>query len=185
MVSPGTVSLMTAEELAEMPDDGHRYELVRGELVRLPMSSIESSVIAMRIGIALGAFVYPAGLGWIAGADGAFILERQPDTTRIPDVSFIRADRFPPPGERRHFAELAPDLAVEVLSPSDRTSETNDKVLTYLDAGVQLIWIVDPPRRIVTVYTPDSVARVLRETDELDGGDVLPGFRLRIADIFL
>lgn len=176
--------LMTAEDLWSLPDDGNRYEVVRGQLVCLPMSSYQSSTIAARIVIALGGFAHPAGLGVVAGADGAFILRRDPDTTRIPDVSFVRAGRLPPVEERDRFPELAPDLAVEVLSPSDRASETNDKVLDYLDAGVHIVWVVDPPRRTVAVYTPDSVAHILREHDTLDGGDALPGFRLPIADLF-
>lgn len=177
--------LMTAEDLWSMPDDGHRYEVVRGELVCLPMSSYRSSTVAARIIIAVGSFALGAGLGEVAGADGAFILRRDPDTTRIPDVSFVRADRLPSMEERFQFLELAPDLAIEVLSPTDRTSATNDKVLDYLDAGVSIVWVVDPLRRTVTVYTPDGVGRLLREHDTLDGADVLPGFQLAIADLFV
>lgn len=176
--------LMTAEEFQDLPDDGNRYELVRGELVDLPMSSYRSSATAIRIAIALGTFAHPAQLGTVTGADGAFVLRRGPETTRIPDVSFVCAERVPPDDEQHRFPELAPDLAVAVLSPSDRTSETNARVLDYLDAGVRLVWVVDPPQRTVTVHTADGIARTLRETDTLDGGDVLPGFTLAVADIF-
>jgi len=175
---------ITAEDLWSMPDDGNRYELIRGELVRLPMSSMESSSIAMHIGSELRTFVRTSGLGLVMGADGAFILRRNPDTTRIPDVSFVSAERLPPVEERRRFPEMAPDLAVEVISPSDRTSETNRKVMDYLEAGVRLVWVVDPPVRTVAVHTPDRVVHILHEDDTLDGGDVLPGFTLPVANIF-
>jgi Uma2 family endonuclease len=176
--------LMTAEELMELPDDGNRYELICGELVQLPMSSMESSSIAAVIIGELIAFVRPQRLGLVMATDGAYILGRDPDTTRVPDASFIRADRVPPPAERRRFANLAPDLAVEVISPSDRASEVTTKVLTYLEKGVRLVWVVDPPTRTVTIYAPDGNARVLHDTDTLDGGDVLPGFSLPVIDIF-
>lgn len=176
--------LMTAEDLWLLPDDGLRYELVRGELVNLPMSSFANSVLGVRVVAALGNFAARGKLGMVTGADCPFILARNPDTARLPNLAFVRAERLPVPEDRRRFPEMAPDLAVEVLSPSDRTVETNDKVLDYLDAGVRLVWVVDPPRRTVTVYTPDGIARVLREHDTLDGGDVLPGFQLAIADLF-
>lgn len=175
---------MTAEDLWSLPDDGYRHELVRGELVRLPMSSMESSSIAALIVGALVAFTRGTGLGLVMGADGAFILRRNPDTTRIPDVSFVRTERLPQVEDRRWFPEMAPDLAVEVLSPADLALDTNDKVLDYIDAGVRIVWIVDPLRRSVTVFTPDGLGRVLREHDVLDGGDVLPSVQLAIADLF-
>jgi Uma2 family endonuclease len=100
-----------------------------------------------------------------------------------PDASFARADRLREVDED-HFIPLAPDLAVEVISPSDRTGYTRAKVSEYLHAGVRLLWLVDPRRRMVTVHTPDGAARVLRIEDELDGGDVLPGFRLPLTDVF-
>lgn len=181
---PTTATLLTADDLLAMPEDGNRYELLRGELVSTPMSSYESSDIAMGIGSALRAFAHTRGLGRVAGADGAFILARDPYTVRIPDASFVQIDRLPPANQRRRFLELAPDLAVEVVSPSDSANDVQEKVLEYLDFGVQLIWVVHPVQRTVTVYTPDRHARVLSETDTLDGGDVLPGFTLPVAGIF-
>jgi Uma2 family endonuclease len=181
---PTTVTLLTADDLLAMPEDGNRYELLRGELVSTPMSSYESSDIAMGIGSLLRAFAHPRKLGRVAGADGAFILARNPQTVRIPDASFVRMDRLPPPEQRRRFLELAPDLAVEVVSPSDSANDVQEKVREYLDYGVQLIWVVHPLQRTVTVYRPDRSARVLYEEDSLDGGDVLPGFEALVAVIF-
>ncbi|HEX5166832.1 MAG TPA: Uma2 family endonuclease [Thermomicrobiales bacterium] len=167
-----------------MPDDGYRYELVRGELVRLPMSAHQSSRIAIRIANRIGPFVEAGNLGNIAGADGAYIFARDPYTVRIPDLSFVRAERLPPPDAWVKFLELAPDLAVEVVSPSDSANEIQDKVNEYLDVGVRLIWVVYPIQHTITVYSADRIGRVLTDADTLDGGDVLPGFSLPVAEIF-
>jgi len=181
---PITATLLTADDLLAMPDDGYRYEIVRGELVRLPMSGFDSSDVAGGILSALRTFVYPRKLGRVGGADGAYIFARDPQTVRIPDVSFVRTDRLPPREERRRFLELAPDLAVEVVSPSDSANEVHEKVLEYLRAGVQLVWVVHPIQRTVTVYTEGPIARVLGDGDTLDGGDLLPGFTLAVTEIF-
>jgi Uma2 family endonuclease len=182
--NPTTAMLLTPDDLLAMPEDGNRYELIRGELVSTPMSSYESSQVAMVIGSTLRAYAFPRKLGLVAGADGAFILDRNPYTVRIPDVSFVRMDRLPPREQRRQYLELAPDLAVEVVSPSDSANAVHEKVREYLDYGVQVIWVVHPVQRTVTVYTADRNAKVLYEEDNLDGGELLPGFSLTVADIF-
>jgi len=184
MAAEPTTMLLTADDLLAMPEDGNRYELIRGELVSTPMSSYESSDIAAGIVTVLRTYAHTHRLGRVTGADGAFILARDPYTVRIPDVSFVRIDRLPPPAQRRQFLELAPDLAVEVVSPSDSANAVQEKVREYLDYGVQLIWVVHPAQRTVTVYTADRNARVLYEDEALDGGDVLPGFTLTVAEIF-
>ncbi|MDQ3549344.1 MAG: Uma2 family endonuclease [Chloroflexota bacterium] len=181
---PTTATLLTADDLLAMPDDGYRYELVEGELVQLPMSGFESSDVAGGILTALRVFVYPRKLGRVVGADGAYILARDPHTVRIPDVSFVRTDRLPPREDRRRFLELAPDLAVEVVSPSDSANAVHEKVLEYLGAGVQLVWVVHPIQRTVTVYSKGLVAHVLGDGDTLDGGDLLPGLTSTVTDIF-
>lgn len=181
---PTTATLLTADDLLAMPDDGYQYELVQGALVQLPMSSNESSDVAGGILSALRVFAYPQKLGRITGADGAFILSRDPYTVRIPDVAFVLEERMPPREARRRFLELAPDLAVEVVSPSDSANAVHERVLEYLAAGVQLVWVVHPIQRTVTVYSKDLIAHVLGEGDTLDAGDLLPGFSLAVADIF-
>jgi len=175
--------LTTIDELASMPDDGYRYELVNGELVRMSPTGFQHLVIVGFLIRVLGLFVAERDLG-VVGGEGGFILHREPDIVRAPDVVFVSKDRLPPKGEWSSFVEMAPDLAVEVLSPSDSATNINDKVLGYLEAGVRLVWVVDPMRRAVTVYEPDRTAHVLVEPDEVDGGAVLPGFRLPVADIF-
>ena len=176
--------LMTAEDLARLPDDGCQYELVKGVLRRMAPASFRPSNVAMRIAIEIGAYAKEHGLGELTGADGGYILERGPDTVLAPDVAFVRAERLPSAAEQEHFAPIAPDLAIEVVSPSDRMRKVNEKVDHYLAAGVPLVWVFHPRRRTVTVRRPNQPPHVLREGDELDGEDILPGFRLPIADVY-
>lgn len=179
-----TTKLMTAEELEQLPDDGyHRYELMRGELITMSPTSRRPSRIGLEIGGRILAHVKGQGLGEAYGADAGFILARNPDIVLSPDASYVRAERLQGVDED-HFLPFAPDLAVEVISPSDRAGAIADKVMEYLDAGTRLLWLIEPRRRTVTVYTPDRSARILTEADELDGGEVLSGFRLPIAELF-
>lgn len=173
--------LVTAEELLALDAESGDYELVEGVLCPVSPVNRRSSRIGMRIGSRLTAFVDEHDLGEVYGADGGFVLTRAPDTVRSPDVAFVRSERLTDDAEsQERFLELAPDLAVEVLSPSNHAREMSDKVLEYLAAGTRLVWVVEPRRRIVTVYTPDRTARILREDELLDGGDALPGFSLPV-----
>lgn len=181
---PTTAPLLTADDLLAMPDDGHRYELSQGKLVRLPISSNESSDIAGGILFALRGYAYPRQLGWVTGDDGAYILRRNPYTVRIPDVAFVLTDRMPPQEQRRCYLELAPDIVVEVVSPSDNQKDVQAKVHEYISFGVRLVWVVYPVQRTVAIHTADRPEHFLHEEDTLDGGDVLPGFTLSVADIF-
>ena len=117
-------------------------------------------------------------------SDGGFVLFPDRETVRVPDVAFVRADRMPQGEARRHFPRLAPDLVVEVLSPTDRASDVLAKVAMYLDAGVPLIWLIDPDERTVTVLAANTAPVTLHTGDTLDGGEVLPDFQIAVADIF-
>jgi Uma2 family endonuclease len=172
---------MTADQLAHLPDDGNRYELVEGRLIRMPPASFLSSVVAATILRIIGNFVVERGLGLCAGADGGVRLKPNPDTVRAPDVSFVRAERIPAGGLTAGYWPGAPDLAVEVLSPSDRYPEVQRKVQEYLDAGTRLVWVVDPESRTATVFHADGRSTFLAAEDVLDGEDVLPGFRLPLG----
>ena len=175
---------MTAEELFGLPDDGLRHELVEGELRSVTPAGFEHGDLAGEVFFHVKAFVRERALGAVLAAETGFVLRRGPDTVRAPDVAFVRADRVPPRGQRRRFAELAPDLVAEVVSPTDRAAEVNGKVAQWLDAGVRLVWVVDPETRVVVVHEPGGVAHLLRDGDELDGGEALPGFRLALAELF-
>jgi Uma2 family endonuclease len=175
--------LLTAEELYEHPDDDMRRELVRGELRVSEPPGWGHGNIATRVIVRLGAYVEAHGLGYVTGEAG-YVLERGPDTVRGPDAAFIRWDRRPGPDVEHRYFEGAPDLAVEIVSPSDRAGEIAETVEGYLAKGTRAVWVVYPTRRQVVVYTPDGAARTLRESDRLDGGDVVPGFSCPVAELF-
>ena len=180
-----TTRLMTAEDLWLMQDDECFHELVKGELIRMAPAGGKHGEIGFELAGQIRDYLKQHRIGKGYSADTGFILARDPDVVRSPDVAFILTDRLPPEEKRGAFLELAPDLAVEIVSPSDSSSAVNDKVMQYLDLGVKLVWLIHPSTKSVNVYTPDRTVRILGENDELDGGEVLPGFRLRIADIFV
>ncbi len=178
-----TTKLMTADELERMPEDIYRYDLIRGVLKRPSPTGFRHLKVAGTMIWLLNDHVVPRGLGVVSG-EGGFVLEVDPDTVLAPDVAFVRADRVPPEEVIDRFARLAPDLAAEILSPSDTKAEIEEKVQAYLDAGVPLVWVVDPQRRTIRVRPADGRERLLTEADELDGGKVLPGFRMPVARLF-
>jgi Uma2 family endonuclease len=177
--------LVTAEELWEMPEKpGVRYELVRGEVIEVPAASALHGLIALLVYKLLDAVASTHDLG-VAFADGVgYLLRRRPDVLRVPDASFISWERMPGDEVPEAFWPIAPDLAVEVVSPHDRATDIEEKVEEYLAAGTVLVWVLWPRRRTVDVHTPDGGLRRLGPEEYLDGGDVLPEFRVRVADLF-
>lgn len=175
--------LMTAQDLERMPDDENRYELVQGELIRMRPTGFEHAEITFLIGTELNNFVRPRKLGAVGG-EGGFILNRDPDTVRAPDVFFLRAERVPTGDAYQRFAGFAPDLAIEVRSPTDSMSDLLAKADEYLAAGTSLVWLFDPRTKSVVVKSKAGMTATLGIDDELDGGDVLPGFRLSLRTIF-
>ena len=174
--------LLTAEELLHLNLPNKRTELVRGVLVVREPAGYQHGEVAMRLAAAMYAHVEAHGLGRVFAAETGFTLARKPDTVRAPDVAFISNARLPDPPPRG-FAELAPDLAVEVLSPDDRPGEVLTKVGDWLMAGARLVWIVDPVRITARVYRADGGESILAETDVLRGEDVLPGFELAVSAV--
>jgi Uma2 family endonuclease len=185
MTDAAAPPLMTAEELERMPDDGQFYELVRGRLVRVSPSSSISSIVSASVLAFVAAFVRQHKLGIVGDAQWGLKLASNPDTVRAPDVAFVRAERIPPEGIPRGFFPGAPDLAVEVRSPSDSTAEILRKVADYLAAGTRLVWVLDPTPRTATIYRPIGEPTVLGEDGVLDGEDVLPGFTLPLRDVWV
>lgn len=179
-----TTTLMTADEFLLMPTDNQRHELIQGEVRSMPPAGGRHGQIGMEVAIPLGVAVKEQRLGVVFLAETGFRIARDPDTVRTPDVSFLRAERWAAIERPQAFIEGPPDLAVEIVSPSDSAEEVHEKALSWLDAGVRLLWVVHPHGRTVTVYTPDRTARVLGNDDTLDGGDVVPGFLLLIQSIF-
>lgn len=173
---------ITVEEFETMPLEG-RWELIDGELVEMSPAEEERSNISATIVGFVWRHVRQHRLGRVDTEDG-FALFPDRETVRIPDVACVRADRVPHGEARKHFARLAPDLAVEVLSPTDRTGEVVAKIEMYQEAGMPLIWLVDPEQATITVIAAGQSIRVLKAEDTLDGGDLLPGFTVLVADIF-
>ena len=179
-----STKLMTAEELLMLPDDGKRYELIEGVLNKMSPAGMAHGLVAMRAGVILFNFVHHRELGEVFAAETGFVLSTDPDTVRAPDAAFVAAGRLPsgdfPPG----YLRLAPDLVVEVVSPSDSASELQSKVCTWLDAGCRLVWVVYPGTRSVTVYRSRENVQVLAEDDTLDGSPVFDGFSAEVRDLF-
>lgn len=174
--------LYTAADLWEMSrgDDRKRFELVKGELRAMSPSGGESTIVAANLLGFIIVHVKTNDLGYVTGADGGFILDE--DTVRVPDVGFVAKDRMPRPIPKK-FIPLAPDLAVEVISPTDSASEVDEKIVQYLKAGVKMVWVVYPASRTVMAHSADGAYR-LDEDAALDGGAVLPGFKLAVRDVF-
>lgn len=177
-------ALMTAEELFAMPDDGFRYELVKGELRRMPPSGSEHGAIIASFTVLVAQFVKAHALGVVFGAETGFKLASDPDTVRAPDLAFVRREHIPAGGLPKEFWTGAPDLAVEVISPGDRYTEVEEKVHDWLDAGTRMVVVVNPRTRTVTVYRSHTELSRLTESDVLDGGDVLPGFTCPVSELF-
>ncbi len=173
--------LITADELLTMPDDGMRHELVDGELLVYPPPGARHGFVQGAVYGLLSPHVKAHGLG-IVFAEVGFILRRDPDRVRAPDVSFLRADRIPESGLPDGYIDGPPDLAVEVISPSDTLYEVDDKIAQFLAAGTRLAWVLNPRRRTVAVHAPGAPVHVLGEGDTIDAGDVVPGFRCTVRE---
>ncbi len=178
-----TTHLVTAEELLQMGSDA-RYELIEGVLVEVSPSSVKPGLISMRIGSAIFNHAEAHGLGYVSTAEAGYILNKNPDTVVAPDIAFFRSDRFPGGFPERGYYPMPPDLAVEVISPTDEPGDINRKKGLYAKASVPLVWWIDPEARTVTVYRPGERPEVFDESMALDGGDVLPGFSIPVQRIF-
>jgi Uma2 family endonuclease len=177
-----TTKLITANQLLMMPDDGFRYELVRGGLSeKMPPPGDGHGDVTGRFAVALGRYCEDNDYGVIRDNAG-FYLESGPDTVRAPGLAWIAPGRIEgfEPGYRR----MAPDLAVEIKSPSDTPSMVAERAQMWLDFGSHEVWYGDPERTTVTRYRPGEEPQILGEDDMLDGGDLLPGFSVPVWRLF-
>ena len=175
---------VTPEEFLALSLPDGKAELVRGEVRVSPPAGGPHGAAAMNLILPLASYVRQRGLGRVFGDGVGYELYRLPRTVRVPDASFVRADRLPPDGIREGLLPLAPDLAIEVLSPSERAGELDEKIRDYLVSGTPLLWVVDPARRTVRVVDAIAPDRWLDETDTLDGGSVIPGCSCPVAELF-
>jgi Uma2 family endonuclease len=177
--------LMTADELWRLPSDDRRHELVKGELTTMAPAGFEHGVVINRLAFLLTGHVDKCGLGVITGAETGFLLSQKPDTVRAPDIGFVGMRRVRSAGRTEKFWNGAPDLAVEILSPSDTLDSAESKVDDYLLAGTALVWVVNPRRQTVMTYRANRPPQLLAADQKLDGEDVVPGFSATIAEIFV
>ncbi len=186
-----TLPITTAEQLLEAEELGllrakglGRCELVRGELVTVVSpAGVEHGRIVSRIDSRISQFVEQRRLGIVTTAGPGFQIACDPDTVRAPDVAFIRAERVPTSPLMEFFLG-APDLAVEVVSPSDRATELLAKVQDWLEAGCRAVWVIDPLQRTAWICRSDKLMAILHASDVLPGDDILPGFSVPVAEIF-
>ena len=184
MAQPVHRLLVTAEELFQLPNDGYKYELVEGKLISMAPTGGKHGKVTARLTWLLAEYVEAHDLGVICGAETGFILQRTPDRVRAPDVSFVAKARIPATGEPETYWPFAPDLAVEVVSPSDRFADIEAKGGEYFQAGTQLVWVIDPGSRSIFVYRSAQGVRTLGEAEELSGENVLPGFACWVSRCF-
>jgi Uma2 family endonuclease len=180
-----TPTLVTANELCALPDDGFRYELVRGEVRRMPPAGSEHGAVVMNLGSPLHACVRSHDLGVVFGAETGFKIASDPDTVRAPDLAFVRREHIPEGGIPSGFWPGAPDLAVEVTSPGDTYTEVEEKVHDWLRAGTRMVLVLNPRTRTVTIYTSPTTVVRLTKSDTFTGGEVLPGFACRVSGVFV
>lgn len=177
--------LMTVEELQCLPRDGTLRALERGELIEMPPAGPDHGEVCAAVIEYLRHFVRTRRLGKTYGSETGFILAETPDTLLAPDCAFIRRERVSSLDRQRGFLKVAPDLVVEVLSPSDTMKSAVDKAVKWLRAGTQQVWIVSPRHRTVTILeSPDAAGKVLSESEVIENILILPGFRLAVADLF-
>ncbi len=177
-------ALVTAGELLQIDAPGKRTELVRGRLRVSEPPGSRHGAVSLELAALLANHVKAQGLGRVFAAETGFQLARDPDTVRAADVAFVSTDRLPSPLPAG-YASLAPDLAVEVLSPGERPAAVLSKVADWLDAGSRLVWVIDPARAQARIYRADGSESYVDHSGALDGEDVLPGFACELADLFI
>ncbi len=179
----GTQRITTADELFAMGSAGHRYELVHGELREMTPAGFRHGKIQLRMGRRLGAYVEQHDLGCVVTEVG-FLLERNPDLVRAPDVAFVVKERLPEEDVPITYWPGAPDLCAEVVSPNDTYADVQEKACEWIRHGARIVFVVEPERRRVAVHMPAKDVQILHEDDFLDGGGVVPGWRLQVAELF-
>ena len=175
----------TIDDLLQLELEGKSYELVYGVLVEVPSMSFRESRLAARLIVPLDLFITKQDLGIVLDSEAKYRLARDPDLVRRPDVSFVSWRQLP--GRKipaDDVVDFAPELAIEVISPTNRATEIEQKIEDYFANGVRLVWVVYPDQKHVYVYDAPNRCRILQPGDALDGGELLPGFRLTLAELF-
>jgi Uma2 family endonuclease len=187
MVTATQEKLLTAEEFAELPNppDGSQQELVRGVIITMPPPQLPHGFVCAKAARLVGNHCDDNNLGFVTANDAGVITARGPDTVRGPDVAFWSFKRLPSVPEK--YAEVLPDLAIEVLSPGNTRRQIEAKIVEYLTGGSKMVWVIDPMDRTVSVYKPgpsELEGTILHSGSTLEGEDVLPGFRCPVSAFF-
>ena len=189
MISTARTAPVTATELPALSSrlsiEGKRTELVRGDLIVMTPAGGRHGQVAHRVGLVIGNHVLDRNLGRMFAAETGFLLQRDPDTVRAPDAAFVAGDRLGTGLIPAGFLEMAPDLAVEVVSPGDSASAVQARVDDWLAAGTRLVWVVDPETRSVIVHRRAGAAVVVPEAGTLDGAPVFSDFSVLVRDLFI
>ena len=176
--------LLTAEEFASLPVGDMRAELIAGVLHTMPPTFEDHSESTARLTIILGHYVLTHDLGTMYAAETGFLIARNPDTVRAPDIAFTRKERVASDSPAPRWVPVVPDLVVEVASSGDRPGELRQKAAMWLEAGVRLVWVALPTQRVIEIYRAGLPVTTLDEAATLDGGDVVPGFSTPVSTIF-
>jgi Uma2 family endonuclease len=174
---------VTVEELWDLRDEPYRFALIDGELHRMPGAGGTHGLVAITCGGKLDAFVRPRRLGRVFAETG-FRLFPDRDTTLFPDVAFVRTERMLSPEQLDRFLRLVPDLAIEIVSPTDYPKLLDQKLAAYAEAGTPEVWVLRPRDQTVQVIRYGQTVAILGWEDTLSGGDLLPGFSVRVGDLF-
>lgn len=176
---------MTAEELIALPGGyGWRHELVAGELVWFPAGGMAHSETEMNLAVPLMQYVEERDLGTVFAPDTGFVLARHPDTVLAPDLAFMSKVRLPPTKIDDWFVPSAPEFALEVVADFEARRLFVTKAALYLAAGTRLLWVACPDTETIVAFAPGQAPRSYGRGDRLDGGDVVPGFRISVAEVF-
>lgn len=178
---PRNMSLKEYARLPE-PEDGYTCELVQGMVVREPGPAWSHRLLQFRLARHLHAWIEETGQGEV-GLEGDCIIRENPDTVRVPDVAVLLQHRIFD-NEPGGWIRGAPDIAIEVLSPSNTVRQMREKTIEYFEAGALRVWIVDPKARSIVIHRPDGTLSLFLEGDRLEDAEALPGFALDLAELF-
>lgn len=181
-ISISPEALVSGDQLFALGDIGSG-DLIKGVFVKMTPPGFWHGYIEFNFGRTLSNFVRQHNLGYVIGGEAGIYTRRNPDTVRGVDVAFISHERMTQV-KSESYLDVAPELIVEILSPSDRWDEVNDKLAEYFAIGVQLVWVADPKRKQIHVYRSPTEVEILAEKDVISGGEVLPGFSVTVAELF-
>jgi Uma2 family endonuclease len=182
--TPKFENVKSADQLYELPDDGNRYELIKGDLIMMSPAGSEHGWIAGRIFVRLATHVENLDLGRAYAAETGFKISESPDTVRAPDACFVSHERLNTVVETRSYLPLAPDLVVEVVSPNDTSTDVEAKAEQWLEAGSRVVLVADPGNQTLRVYKSKAQIEVFHSGEEFSSGDVCDDWKISVNEIF-